>query len=164
MTITLTFIAFFTSSFFHPFHVSICEIELDAESKALQISEHVFLDDLEETLNKLYNVRLDIVNPENKQLRDSLIQDYLLSHLIVTVDGKQRKRAYLGHEIEKDALWCYIEYYGIKKMKNLRITNTIFFDMYDDQNTLIHMKHNGNTKSKRLTSSKPTEIFEFENN
>ena len=164
MNIPITFITFFISTLFHPFHVSVCEIELDTETKALQISEHVFLDDLEETINKLYGVRMDIVNPENKQLRDSLVQDYLLSHLIVTVDGKQRKRAYLGHEIEKDALWCYIEYYGIKKMKTLRITNTMFFDMYDDQNTLIHVKHNGTTKSKRLTALKPTEVFEFDNN
>lgn len=164
MNILITYITFFIISIFHPFHVSVCEIELDPESKALQISEHVFLDDLEETLNKVYDVRLDIVNPENKQLRDSLIRDYLLSHLIITVDGKQRKRAYLGHEIEKDALWCYIEYYGIKKMRRLQITNTIFFEMYEDQNTLIHMKYNGVTKSKRLTSLKPTEVFEFENN
>lgn len=163
MTILITFITFFISSIIHPFHVSICEIEHDVETKALQVSERVFLDDLEETLNKVYDIQLDIVNPEDRKLRDSLIRDYILSHLIIMIDGKQRKREYLGHEIEKDALWCYIEYYDVKKMKKISITNTIFFEVYEDQNTLIHMTYNGITKSKRLTKLKPTEVYEFEN-
>ena len=162
MTILISIITFLACSWFHPFHVSVCEVEHDEKTKAIQISERVFLDDLEETLNKVYNVRLDIVNPDNIQFRDSLVQDYIMSHLIITIDGKQKKRKYLGHEIEEDALWCYIEYYGVKKMKSLRITNTLFFEMYDDQNTLVHMKYKDVTKSKRLTPSNPTELFEFE--
>ncbi len=162
MIILISIITFLVSPLLHPFHVSVCEVEHDAETKAIQISERVFLDDLEETLNKVYNVRLDVMNPEDTQLRDSLVQHYILSHLIITVDGKQKKRKYLGHEIEEDALWCYIEYYGVKKIKELSITNTVFFEMYDDQNTLVHIKYNGVTQSKRLTPQKPTEVFTFE--
>ncbi|MCF6359144.1 MAG: hypothetical protein L3J29_00095 [Cyclobacteriaceae bacterium] len=162
MTILISIITFWASIFLHPFHVSICEIEHDEETKALQVSERVFLDDLEETLNKVYNVRLDVVNPQNKVYLDSLIKDYILSHLEITIDGKQKKRKYIGHEIEQDALWCYIEYYGVKKMKSVSITNTIFFELFDDQNTLIHFKYNGKTISKRLTKTRPTEVFEFE--
>jgi uncharacterized protein DUF6702 len=161
MTILLTSVAFLIGSFIHPFHVSVCEIEHDIETKALQISQRVFLDDLEETLNHVYGIQIDIVNPDNNQFRDSLVEDYILKHLIVTVNGKHRERAYLGHEIEKDVLWSYIEYYGVKKMKTISITNTVFFELYDDQNTIIHMKHNGTTKSKRVTQKKPTESFEF---
>jgi len=162
MTFLLSAITFWASLLLHPFHVSVCEIEYDEETKALQISERVFLDDLEETLNKVYNVRIDVVNPENKAYLDSLIQEYMMNHLKITIDGKQKKRKYIGHEIEQDALWCYIEYYGVKKMKSVSITNTIFFELYDDQNTLIHFNYNGKTKSKRLTITKPTEVFEFE--
>lgn len=162
MTILIPIITFFISSLFHPFHVSVCEIEHDYKTKALQISQRVFLDDLEETLNYVYGIQIDIVNPENKHFRDSLIQDYILTHLIITVNGKQHKRSYIGHEIEKDVLWSYIEYYGIKKLKNLSITNTVFFELYDDQNTIVHMKYKGVTKSKRLTQTKPTESFQFD--
>ncbi len=162
MTILISIITILASSVFHPFHVSVVEVEHDAKTKALQISERVFLDDLEETLNNVYKVQLDIVNPDNVAFRDSLIQDYIMSHLIISVDGKQKKRTYLGHEIEEDALWCYIEYYGVKKIKQVSITNTIFFEVYEDQNTLIHFTYNEKTKSKRLTKTKPTEVFEFE--
>ncbi len=162
MTILISIITILASSVFHPFHVSVVEVEHDAKTKALQISERVFLDDLEETLTKVYNVQLDIVNPENVAFRDSLIRDYILTHLVITIDGKQKKRSYLGHEIEEDALWCYIEYYGVKKMNKVSITNTIFFEVYEDQNTLIHFTYNEKTKSKRLTKTKPTEVFTFE--
>ncbi len=161
MSIFISIIIFFASSWGHPFHVAVCEIEHDEKKKVLQVSNRVFLDDLEETLNKVYNVRLDVMNPKNYQLRDSLIQHYITSRLIITVDGKQKKRKYLGHEIEDDALWCYIEYYGVKKMTRLSVTNTIFFEMYNDQNILVHVTYDGITKSKRLTPIKPTEVFLF---
>ena len=162
MTILISFLAILISSGIHPFHVTVCEIEHDPETKALQISQRVFLDDLEETLNSVYSVKMDIVQPEDRLMRDSLIKDYILKHLIITVDGKQRKRTYLGHEVDKDVLWSYIEYYGVKKMTRLHITNTLFFELYEDQNTLIHMEYNGETISKKLTKLKPSEAFEFD--
>lgn len=161
MTIFLSFIAVLISNFIHPFHVTVCEIEHDLDTKALQVSQRMFLDDLEETLHKTYNVRLDIMHPEDKSLRDSLIQDYVLKHLIITVDGKPRNRTYVGHEIEGDVMWSYVEYHGVKKLESVDITNTVFFDIYDDQSTIVHVTFNGKTKSKRLTRQKPAEHFYF---
>jgi hypothetical protein len=109
MTILISYITILMGSMLHPFHISVCEIEHDIDTKAVQISQRMFLDDLEETLNHVYGVQMDVINPENKPLRDSLIQVYVLEHLTVTVDGKDRKRTYVGHEIEKDVLWAYIE-------------------------------------------------------
>lgn len=164
MTILISFITFFATSLLHPFHVTVCDIEHDADTNALQLSQRMFLDDLEETLDKTYGVRLDIMHPEDKHLRDSLIQDYVLKHLTITVDGKPKKRTYIGHEIEGDILWAYVEYYGIKKLDYVDIANTIFFDVYDDQSTIVHVKYNGKTQSKRLTRSKPSEHFDFSSN
>lgn len=162
MTFLISIITFLITSGLHPFHVTVCEIEHDPDTKALQVSQRMFLDDLEQTLDKTYHVRIDIMNPENKQLRDSLIQDYVLTHLTITVDGKPRKRDYIGHEIEDDVMWCYIEYHGVKKLETVDVTNTVFFDVYDDQSTIVHVKYNDETKSKRLTRLKPTEHFEFQ--
>jgi len=162
MTILISIFTFCASLLPHPFHVTVCEIEHDSKNNALQVSQRMFLSDLEETLNKVYDIRIDIVNPENKSYRDSLIENYVLSHLIIMVNNKPRKHTYIGHEMEGDALWCYIEYYGVKKIEELSITNTVFLDVYDDQSTILHMKYNGETKSKRLTRLKPTEQFKFE--
>lgn len=164
MSFIIGFITFYATSLLHPFHVTVCDIEHDADTKALQVSQRMFLDDLEETLDKTYGVRLDIMYPENKMQRDSLIQDYVLKHLTITVDGKPKKRVYIGHEIEGDVMWTYIEYQGVKKLGSVDITNTVFFDIYDDQSTIVHVNYNGKTQSKRLTRGKPSEQFVFDTN
>lgn len=150
------------SLFLHPFHVSVIELEYNADEKAMQLSERVFLDDLEESLNENYNVRIDIMKPNDKNLRDSLIKDYIVKNLRITINGKIKSPNYLGHEIEKDAIWCYIEYYGVKKIKQLGVRNTLFFDKFDDQNNLVHVKYLGETTSKRMMKSEPEKSFSFE--
>ena len=161
MTILVNLIVFVMVHSVHPFHVTVCEIEHSADAKTLQVSQRMFLDDLEKTLDEIYDVRLDILHPEDANKRDSLIKDYVLKHLLLTIEGKPGKRAYVGHEIEGDVLWCYIEYYNVKKLGKIDVTNTIFFDVYDDQNTIVHVKYNGVLKSGRLTRLWPTEHFEF---
>lgn len=149
----------FISTLFHPFYISVCDIAHDPETKALQVSQRVFLNDLETTLRKKYNVRLDVVYPENKSLRDSLIQDYILDNLEIKVDGKSRNRTYLGHEIEDDAMWCYIEYHNVKKVRELSVKNTVFLEMFDTQANLVHFKYQGKTKSIKLDRLTPSGKF-----
>lgn len=161
MLLQFQILVLFLASSVHPFHITVCEIEHDPETKALQISQRVFLDDLEETLNHVYSTKMDIIQPEDKHLRDSLIKEYIIKNLILTVDGKKRDRTYLGHEVDKDVLWCYIEYYGVKKLEKISLTNTVFFELYEDQNTLVHVTYEGTTVSRKLTQLKPSEEFIF---
>ena len=100
---------------FHPYHVSVCDVEYNADAKALQITHHIFLDDLEETLQKKHEGLLDIVNPSNQAERDRLIEEYVMEHFAVSINGKPKVGTYLGHELEKDAILCYIEVAGGKK-------------------------------------------------
>jgi hypothetical protein len=143
----------------HPYHISVCDIEHDSEGRSLQVSQRVFLDDLEEVLNERFNVRIDVTNPQNPAYRDSLIQLYLFENIDIKVDGKNKKRSYLGNEIEEDGMWCYIEYFGVKKITTLEITNTVFFSKFDDQANIIHVKYEGKTKSLKLDRADPSGIF-----
>ena len=100
----------------HPYHISVCDIVHKSDQKTLQVSQRVFLDDLEETLNERFNIMVDVTNPKDPGYRDSLIQVYLFENINITVDGKTKKRNYIGNEIEEDGMWCYIEYLGVKTM------------------------------------------------
>ena len=137
----------------HPFHISVCEIEHNADEKALQITHHIFLDDLEETLNERYNTWMDIINPKDRNERDRMVKAYVTSNFIVEVDGRQKGLIYLGHEIEEDAIYCYITVPGIKKMKKIKITNTILMEKFDDQVNLVHVQYQGEIKSMKLVKS-----------
>lgn len=134
----------------HPFHVSVCDVEFKKESKSVQVSQRIFLDDLEQAINKKFNVNMIIDDENTFDYRDSLIQVYVLENLHMTFDGNEKKRAYIGNEVEEDAMWCYIEYSGVKKMSSLEVRSTILLDTFDDQGNIIHFKHSEFEKSIKL--------------
>ena len=47
-------------SLFHPFHVSVCDVDFNEETKSIQLSQRIFLDDFEQALNKKYEINLII--------------------------------------------------------------------------------------------------------
>lgn len=145
----------------HPYHISVCDIVHKSDQKTLQVSQRVFLDDLEETLNERFKITIDVTNPKRPAYRDSLIQVYLFENINITVDGKTKKRTYIGNEIEEDGMWCYIEYFGVKNINSLEITNTVFFDKFDDQANIIHLKYAGKTRSLKLDRATPSDVFDL---
>lgn len=142
---------FFTS--LHPFHVSVCDIEFSPDSHSVQVSQRIFLDDLEQGLSKRFNINLIIDDQSTLAYRDSLIQVYLFEKLNMTFDGKEKKRVYVGNEVEEDAMWCYIEYSGIKKLNSIEIRSTVLLETFDDQGNIFHIKVNDFEKSIKLDKS-----------
>ena len=143
----------------HPFHVSVCDIEYNEEARSIQVSQRVFLDDLEQALNKRFGINLDIANPATVTYRDSLIQVYMFENLHITVDGKEKKRAYIGNEVEEDGMWCYIEYAGVKKFKSFVVTSTVLLEIFTDQANIIHYKYGDYERSTKLDFNKKSVTF-----
>jgi hypothetical protein len=83
----------------------------------------------------------------------------LFEKLNLIVDGKEKKRVYIGNEIEDDAMWCYMEYEGIKKYKTLKITSKILLEKFDDQANIIHFTYGDFEKSIKLDKLKSTGSF-----
>ena len=125
-------------SLIHPFHVSVCDVEFNEDAKSIQLSQRIFLDDLEQTLNEKYKTHLIIDDEFSRAYRDSLIQVYLFESIHLSVDGKENQRIYIGNEIEDDAMWCYIEYTGVKKFKTLKIKSTVLIETFEDQANIVH--------------------------
>lgn len=140
----------------HPFHVSVCEVNYNSESKSLQIIHHIFLDDLEQALRKIYDPQLDVVNPKDPEKRDQYVESYIIEHFSIEVNGKPMEVTYLGHELEQDALYGYIEITGVKKMNNISVKDNIMTELFDDQINLVHIKVDGKTKSLKLDKKNDT--------
>lgn len=138
----------------HPFHVSVCDIEFRKESKSVQVSQRIFLDDLEQALSKKFGINMIIDNESTATFRDSLIQVYLLENLNITFDGKEKKRVYVGNEFEEDAMWCYLEYSGINKFNSIAVKSTVLLETFDDQANIIHFKYEEFEKSIKLDRTK----------
>lgn len=150
------------SGMLHPFYVSITDLVYKEDTKSVQIMHKVFVDDFEQTLNKHYNVNLDILAMESTTDLNEMLEDYYGKRFAVQIDGKDREIIFIGSELEENVLWIYQEIYKVRKPKEFRITNTVLFDEFDTQSNLVHTDLGGKIKTLRLTEGDGTQEVEFE--
>ncbi len=145
----------------HPFHVTVTEINHNAADKTLEISCKLFTDDFEKILAKNYNTKIDLINPPSKAKMDTLVKKYLYSHLSIKANGKPVVFTYVGYENESEAAYGYIEVENISSVSKLELTNTLLYDMYDDEVSIMHVIVGGNRKSNKLDYPNKEVSFSF---
>ena len=84
---------------YHPFYVSVTEINHNAKEQSIEVSCKIFADDMEEVLKKNYKVAVDLSNTKQQAQTDKLIADYISKHLTFSTDGKPVKLQYVGFEV-----------------------------------------------------------------
>jgi hypothetical protein len=151
----------FTAFSLHPLHVSVTEIGYDEKEKELEIIMRIFIDDLETSIRAARKApELDLLNPKEATL-DQLLEEYVMPRFGVSLDGKQQKAKYLGHEVEGEAILCYIQVSGIKKWKTIDVRNEVIMEMYDDQSNLVHVTVRETVRSLRLVREKSSGSITF---
>lgn len=145
----------------HPFHVSVCDIAYDSEDKHFKISVRLFLDDLESALQlSSKDPKLNITESDSTYVHNQ-ISYYLEQHLEFTTEQEQ-VFTYLGGEIEADVMWCYLEVLPLENFEEISIMNTVFTEIFSDQENLVHVNKNDEVKSCRLNSDSPTCILRWD--
>ena len=137
---------------FHPFYISVTEINQNAKDKILEISIKVFAEDLEETLKKDYKAPVDLSLAKDKVALDKVIPDYINKHLALVVDGKPVRLTYVGYEKERESAYCYFQVDNVSSVKKLDITNSILYDFNGDQISIMHVVLNGKRQSVKLNN------------
>jgi hypothetical protein len=148
-------------SVLHPFFVSVTEIRQNEKTKTLEISCRIFYDDLEKTLEKNNQVKIDILKPADRAQVDALINDYLQKQFQVKVDTKPVNWKYLGYEIEEDAAWCYLEAPLNIPPKQVEIRDAILFDAHPEQQNMVHVTINKKRQSTKLDNPNDRYTFKF---
>ena len=146
---------------FHPFYISVTEINHNAKDKILEISCKMFADDFEQILEKDYKTQLDISSDKDKASFDKLIPDYMTKHLSLKVDGKPVKLSYVGYEKDKESAFCYFQVDNVASLKKLDITNSILHDFNDTQINIMHVVVNGKRQSTKLDYPDTAASFSF---
>lgn len=137
--------------FWHPFHVSVIDIEHNDENSSVQVSHRIFLDDLEVGLKKYHKVeKLDTYEPESPARLDSLIALYLKDKVSFLINGSKKKFSFIGSELEGDARWCYYEIKDIPEVNEVEVTNATLMEAFEDQQNIVHFKSKGILKSYKL--------------
>ena len=154
-------ISIFLSIWLHPFHVSVCEIEHNPENRSLQITQRIFIDDLEEGINLKYDSDYDLFDPHDRELINEKIGAYLLENFSIYLNGKKVAMNYLGHEADTEAVWCYIEVDKVKKVETIEVHNTLLMEVFADQANIVHITYSGQVKSIQLAGDKRFEELIF---
>lgn len=145
----------------HPFHVSVIEINHNAEEKTLEISCKIFTDDFEKSLAKNYKTKVDLINPPNKAAMDTLVKKYIFSHLNLKADGKPVAFNYLGFENDHEAAYAYIEVTNLSSLRAIDISTSIMYDMFEDQMNIFHVTVGGKRKSTKLNYPDKEVVISF---
>jgi hypothetical protein len=151
------------SASLHPVHVSVTEITMDEKEKELEIISRIFWDDLEKAIREeRKQPELNLLEPGSAVTTDQLVGEYLQKRFMITVNGKPQKTKYLGHEIENEAILCYIQVANVKKLQTIEVFNSVNTELYDDQSNLVHVTMHENVKSLRLMRENPSGKLTFE--
>lgn len=123
----------------HQFHVSKCLVEFNEAEQALQMSMHIFLDDLEEALRRKGADDLFLCTKLESDSAENFMAQYIAKNFILEVNGEILEYEFLGKEPSEDlqGVWCYMEIYNVSSVKDLKITNNILLEVYDDQKNVV---------------------------
>jgi hypothetical protein len=145
----------------HPFYVSVVEINYNAKEKELEIGCKVFTNDLESTLEKFINGKLDLASQNDKTRADKAISDYVSRHLQIRLDNNPVTLQYVGSENEAEATWSYFQVEHVNALKKLDIMDNMLYETFDAQIHIFHVTVNGTRKSSKLTNPDSRLSFEF---
>ena len=149
-------------SFFHPFYISMTDVNYNDKNHEVEISIRIFTDDFENTLHKQHsNVNIDIEHPANQTQMNSFVNDYIQKHLSFTINGKAAAMSFAGYEKENESIWTYFEIKDVSAVQKVAIVNTLLHDYNENQINLIHIKANGEEKETKLNYPESKAEFDF---
>jgi hypothetical protein len=125
----------------HAFHISKTEMTFQPAQKSVQVTMHIFIDDLEKGLEKQGQPKLFIGTEREQKDVNSLIFNYLQKNLSIQLNGKKVNYEWVGKETTKDkqALWVYLEIKNIRAVRNISVENRVLTEIFDDQKNIVQV-------------------------
>ena len=124
--------------FLHPFYVSLTDIRYNPEVQSIEVSQRIFWDDLEPVLAKKFKVKVDFLDPENPQELDKMVETYLLEMNEILINNQSIPLVYLGHEIEEDTVWFYLEGKVANYPESVKLRNSMLVQEFDTQQNIVN--------------------------
>jgi hypothetical protein len=137
-------------------------MEYKTEKKSLQITTQLFIDDVELLLQQK-DPSIRLFPDSNPSEIDRLLELEFNNALQIHIDQKQLKYDYVGREYKNDVIQCYLEIELLNPIQKLKVSNKMLFNLFYDQQNIIHFKNKTFRKSFLLRSDNDSvEIFNME--
>ncbi len=141
---------FTVSGFGHPFYVSICQIDHNADSSSFEITLRFFTDDLETVLEQDNAEKLHLGSGKESKNADGLISNYIRSKFKLALNDQPQQIEYLGKEVELEVTWCFLEIKGVTEVQKVGIISLLFLKEFETQTNIVHLKTKKHQKSLLL--------------
>lgn len=151
ITLLSLLIVLSTSFTKHKYYVSLCEIEYVKEEKSIQILLHIFIDDLEATLNKEQNKTLYLASTKEVKNVKEIYKSYLQKQVTIKINNTLEPYNYIGHEYDNDIAIFYLEIPYNKPINLFEIKNTCLFSTFNNQQNIIKLSIYEKQKTFYLT-------------
>lgn len=147
---------------FHKFYVGVFQVNYAAEKKMIQITSRIFIDDLNNAMEKKYHKKTFVGTSKETQADIDLFTKYLSENFSIKVNGQSKNITFLSKEVEADdVLVCYSRIKDIDKFKTLEISNTILVDWNSEQQNITHISAFDTKKSVLFTQSSRKEVLKY---
>ena len=145
----------------HKYYVSSTKIEFKKESKTVQITMRIFIDDLQETINSTFSKDFELALPNEPEEIDHLIDKYVSKKFEIIINDEQKKYSYLGKEYNSDEIYLYLEIENIELIDSIEIKNDMLMEIFPDQQNIIKLFINNIKKTFLLTNRKYKDLLKF---
>ena len=150
----------------HPLRLSLCEIEYTSSTKLISIHLKLFLTDVNEAL--VFNPKsneLAFCQPNESVKANQLLLKYINRFFYIKANGERMslkiKQKRLSGDGENTALWVYFELSQPVILKSLEIKNNVFTDLFFDQNNIVYIHLDEESKSIMLNKKTAIHKLEF---
>lgn len=144
----------------HNYHVSIVDIHYNEQNRSLEIATKLFVDDLEYAYEK-QGKYLYLNTDKEKDSANYFIHKYLQDHIQIALDGMNKEFTFFGKEYDDHIVWCYLEIKNVGSFSEMEVTNTNFFELFDDQSHMIHIEKGEQKETIILKRAKPSGKVQF---
>lgn len=149
----IVFSLFLLGSFVaHKFYVSIYQINYVPQKKMVQITSRIFIDDLNDALEKKYNKRAFVGTDRQSDSDIELMKKYIAEKFIIKINGKQIVPNYLSNELEANVIVCYFSIKDVPKLNSFSVENSALMEINGEQQNVIQVNIDGDKKSVLLTA------------
>ena len=147
---------------FHKFYMGIFQVNYAAEKKMVQITSRIFIDDLNNGLEKKYHKKTFVGTEKETQADVDLLKKYLADNFSIKINGQSKPITFLSKEVEAgDVLVCYSRIKDIDKFKTIEISNSVLVDWNAEQQNITHISAFGTKKSVLFTESSRKEVLKY---
>ncbi|WP_343694052.1 DUF6702 family protein [Flavobacterium sp.] len=147
---------------FHKFYVGVFQVDYAAEKKMIQITSRIFVDDLNNAMEKKYHKKTFVGTEKETPADIDLLKKYLTENFSIKINGQSRPITFLSKEIESDdVLVCYSRIKEVDKFKTIEISNSILVDWSSEQQNITHISAFGTKRSVLFTESSRKELLKY---